>query len=193
MRPRQAERVSPRIRAAVEKMRKIAAKGIGGSAAGSALQASAVLPPRMSRHPRTKKSTAAAALAADEFIEDDGDDGDDGDVNDGDEDEENDVEDEGIDDEYDPLAPKGPLENNNYGEVWVPVQARPRRNRKSNAVRRLIQENVVKPSALIYPLFVHDEVSTQCDLLSRCLWYVKCVMNRKGRACFVRLRTRASP
>ncbi|KAL8455198.1 hypothetical protein Emag_001035 [Eimeria magna] len=88
------------------------------------------------------------------------------DENEGEDDEENeldddldDEEDDGseADDEYDPIAPRGPLENNNYGEVWLPVQARPRRNRKSHAVRRLVQESVVKPSSLIYPLFVHDE------------------------------------
>ncbi|OEH76329.1 peptidase M16 domain-containing protein [Cyclospora cayetanensis] len=61
------------------------------------------------------------------------------------------------DDEYDPIAPRGPLENNNYGEVWLPVQSRPRRNRKNHATRRLVQESLVKPSSLIYPLFVHDE------------------------------------
>lgn len=61
------------------------------------------------------------------------------------------------DEEYDPVAPKGPLENNNYGEIWLPVQARPRRNRKNYAMRKLVQESLVKPSSLIYPLFVHDK------------------------------------
>lgn len=65
------------------------------------------------------------------------------------------------DEEYDPVAPKGPLENNNYGEIWLPVQARPRRNRKNYAMRKLVQESLVKPSSLIYPLFVHDEVRSQ--------------------------------
>ncbi|CBZ50352.1 delta-aminolevulinic acid dehydratase, related [Neospora caninum Liverpool] len=61
------------------------------------------------------------------------------------------------DEEYDPMTPRGPLDNNNYGEVWLPIQARPRRNRKNRAVRQLVQENLVKPSSLIYPLFIHDE------------------------------------
>lgn len=65
------------------------------------------------------------------------------------------------DEEYDPIAPRGPIENNNYGEVWLPIQARPRRNRKDHATRRLVQESLVKPSSLIYPLFVHDEVSAR--------------------------------
>lgn len=91
--------------------------------------------------------------AGDEEDEDDEDDDMDATSDDGDE--------ADTDEEYDPVAPKGPLENNNYGEVWLPVQARPRRNRKNYATRRLVQESLVKPSSLIYPLFVHDEVRNQ--------------------------------
>ncbi|EPT31771.1 parasite porphobilinogen synthase PBGS [Toxoplasma gondii ME49] len=88
----------------------------------------------------------------DEFEDDEFDDEDEGE--DEGEDEEYDEED---DEDYDPMTPRGPLDNNNYGEVWLPIQARPRRNRKNRAVRQLVQENLVKPSSLIYPLFVHDE------------------------------------
>lgn len=93
-------------------------------------------------------------------IGDDADEEVDEDDTDGAEELDDDLEDEddaGDEEEYDPIAPRGPLENNNYGEIWLPVQARPRRNRKNHAIRRLIQESVVKPSSLIYPLFVHDE------------------------------------
>ncbi|KAL8276047.1 hypothetical protein Esti_000041 [Eimeria stiedai] len=91
--------------------------------------------------------------------EDEGDDDEEDELDDDLDDEEEDGSE--TDDEYDPIAPRGPLENNNYGEVWLPVQARPRRNRKSHAVRRLVQESVVKPSSLIYPLFVHDEETSE--------------------------------
>ncbi|CDJ46906.1 M16 family peptidase, putative [Eimeria brunetti] len=95
--------------------------------------------------------------------EEDEDDDDEGDEEletdlDDDEDDEDPDDDAGYaDEDYDPIAPRGPLENNNYGEVWLPIQARPRRNRKDRAMRRLVQESLVKPSSLIYPLFVHDE------------------------------------
>eukprot|EP01083_Nonionella_stella_P138560 421609_1 len=40
----------------------------------------------------------------------------------------------------------------------VEVQrVRPRRNRKSAAVRSMVRENIVTPSNFIYPLFIHDE------------------------------------
>ena len=93
---------------------------------------------------------------------DDDEERDEDDADEGDEELDDELDDEGdvgdVDEEYDPIAPRGPLENNNYGEIWLPVQARPRRNRKNHAIRRLVQESVVKPSSLIYPLFVHDEV-----------------------------------
>lgn len=36
-------------------------------------------------------------------------------------------------------------------------RARPRRNRKSPAMRGMVRENIVTPSNFIYPLFIHDE------------------------------------
>jgi porphobilinogen synthase len=36
-------------------------------------------------------------------------------------------------------------------------RARPRRNRKSPAVRGMVRENIVTPANFIYPLFIHDE------------------------------------
>ena len=36
-------------------------------------------------------------------------------------------------------------------------RARPRRNRKSPAMRGMVRENIVTPSNFIYPLFIHEE------------------------------------
>lgn len=49
------------------------------------------------------------------------------------------------------------LQRNNNDEVWVSQRARPRRNRKSAAVRAMVRENIVTPANFIYPLFIHDE------------------------------------
>ncbi|GAB5031923.1 delta-aminolevulinic acid dehydratase [Nannochloropsis oceanica] len=46
---------------------------------------------------------------------------------------------------------------NSKGGVWVPQMARPRRNRKSEAVRGMVRENIVLPRNFIYPLFIHEE------------------------------------
>ena len=40
---------------------------------------------------------------------------------------------------------------------WVEQRARPRRNRKSESVRKMVRETIVTPSNFIYPLFIHDE------------------------------------
>ena len=40
---------------------------------------------------------------------------------------------------------------------WVDQRARPRRNRKSENVRKMVRETIVTPSNFIYPLFIHDE------------------------------------
>lgn len=45
-----------------------------------------------------------------------------------------------------------------FGQAWVPQRPRPRRNRKSEAMRSMVRENVVRPSNFIYPLFIHEEV-----------------------------------
>ena len=36
------------------------------------------------------------------------------------------------------------------------LSIRPRRNRKSPAIRRLVRETVLTPDDFIYPLFIHD-------------------------------------
>lgn len=60
--------------------------------------------------------------------------------------------------EFDPFASAAPtLQYNRNKEPWVAQRARPRRNRKSEAMRSLVRENVVSPKDFIYPLFIHDE------------------------------------
>ncbi|KAL3928678.1 MAG: hypothetical protein SGPRY_002287, partial [Prymnesium sp.] len=56
-------------------------------------------------------------------------------------------------------VPSGVLKTNARGEPWVDQRTRPRRNRKSEAVRRMVRENQLNPSDFIYPLFIHDEDS----------------------------------
>ena len=56
-------------------------------------------------------------------------------------------------------VPEGVLRANMAGRPWVEQKARPRRNRKSEAMRRMVRENSLSPSNFIYPLFIHDEAS----------------------------------
>lgn len=49
------------------------------------------------------------------------------------------------------------MTRNNNGALWLPQRSRPRRNRKSEAMRSMVRENFVAPSHFIYPLFIHDE------------------------------------
>jgi len=59
---------------------------------------------------------------------------------------------------YDPTdGDSAALSRNNKGEVWNQQRARPRRNRKSAAMRSMVRECIVTPSNFIYPLFIHDE------------------------------------
>eukprot|EP00639_Heterosigma_akashiwo_P006103 CAMPEP_0194577344 /NCGR_PEP_ID=MMETSP0292-20121207/12160_1 /TAXON_ID=39354 /ORGANISM="Heterosigma akashiwo, Strain CCMP2393" /LENGTH=384 /DNA_ID=CAMNT_0039429701 /DNA_START=89 /DNA_END=1243 /DNA_ORIENTATION=- len=59
---------------------------------------------------------------------------------------------------FDPVdGPNAGLKRNNNGDVWVPQRIRPRRNRKSAAVRDMVRECIVTPRNFIYPLFIHDE------------------------------------
>uniref|UniRef100_A0A7S4MPM8 Delta-aminolevulinic acid dehydratase n=1 Tax=Odontella aurita TaxID=265563 RepID=A0A7S4MPM8_9STRA len=61
-------------------------------------------------------------------------------------------------DVFDPTSGDNPaLVRNNNNEVWVPQRARPRRNRKSAAMRGMVRENIVTPNNFIYPLFIHEE------------------------------------
>jgi len=67
---------------------------------------------------------------------------------------------EGIDapGSFDPTDGESPaLARNNLGEVWNQQRPRPRRNRKSPAIRSMVRECLVTPSNFIYPLFIHDE------------------------------------
>ncbi len=56
-------------------------------------------------------------------------------------------------------VPSGVLKHNSMGGPWVEQKARPRRNRKSEAMRRMVRENILSPADFIYPLFIHDEKS----------------------------------
>ena len=56
-------------------------------------------------------------------------------------------------------VPSGVLRANTLGRPWVEQKMRPRRNRKTEAVRRMVRENNLLPSNFIYPLFIHDESS----------------------------------
>lgn len=68
------------------------------------------------------------------------------------------IDDGAAHDVFDPTAgDNAALKRNNKDDVWVPQRARPRRNRKSAAVRAMVRENIVTPSNFIYPLFIHDE------------------------------------
>lgn len=49
------------------------------------------------------------------------------------------------------------LRLNENGKIWVPQSARPRRARKSEAMRSMVRENEVHPENFIYPLFIHTK------------------------------------
>lgn len=48
------------------------------------------------------------------------------------------------------------LSRNRNGDPLVNQRVRPRRNRKSEAMRSLVRENIVTPKDFIYPLFIHE-------------------------------------
>jgi len=54
-------------------------------------------------------------------------------------------------------VPDGVLARNTKGGPWVEQRARPRRNRKSSAIREMVRETTLSASNFIYPLFIHDE------------------------------------
>eukprot|EP00620_Florenciella_sp_RCC1587_P014703 CAMPEP_0182572622 /NCGR_PEP_ID=MMETSP1324-20130603/17793_1 /TAXON_ID=236786 /ORGANISM="Florenciella sp., Strain RCC1587" /LENGTH=401 /DNA_ID=CAMNT_0024787605 /DNA_START=54 /DNA_END=1259 /DNA_ORIENTATION=- len=59
---------------------------------------------------------------------------------------------------YDPTAgSEPPMTRNNNEQLWLPQRARPRRNRKSAAMRAMVRENFVLPCHFIYPLFIHED------------------------------------
>ncbi len=61
---------------------------------------------------------------------------------------------------YNPFASENStLKLNDEGNAWLPQRQRPRRNRKSPAMRDAVRENIVTPSDFVYPLFIHEEVN----------------------------------
>ncbi len=61
---------------------------------------------------------------------------------------------------YNPFASESStLKLNDEGNAWLPQRQRPRRNRKSPAMRDAVRENIVTPSDFVYPLFIHEEVN----------------------------------
>jgi porphobilinogen synthase len=58
--------------------------------------------------------------------------------------------------EIDPV-PNPFIERDANGAPWVEQRARPRRNRQSEGVRRMVRENTVTAADFIYPLFIHSE------------------------------------
>ncbi|KAL1521555.1 hypothetical protein AB1Y20_021214 [Prymnesium parvum] len=56
-------------------------------------------------------------------------------------------------------VPPGVLKTNSRGAPWVEQRARPRRNRKSETMRRMVRENQLSPADFIYPLFIHEDNS----------------------------------
>lgn len=71
---------------------------------------------------------------------------------------------------FDPTTGSQPaVIRNNQDGVWVQQRARPRRNRKSAAIRGMVRENIVTPANFIYPLFIHDETTnTQIPSMPGC-------------------------
>ncbi|KAL8427666.1 hypothetical protein Efla_007085 [Eimeria flavescens] len=157
-----SNRASRRILRALDLMRKAANEVTASRASGTAVpvDGGSEKSGRSASRRGAVEGSRSLLHAMEESEDEDEDDEDDEDEDLDDLEDDDDDEAGDADEEYDPIAPRGPLENNNYGEVWLPVQARPRRNRKSHAVRRLVQESVVRPSSLIYPLFVHDKESS---------------------------------
>jgi len=83
----------------------------------------------------------------------------------------------------DATVPDGVLRRNTRGRAWVEQRQRPRRNRKSEAVRKMVRETIVTPSNFIYPLFIHDETSNVAIPVS--------TAGRSQRATAPRARNRA--
>ncbi|KAK4481302.1 hypothetical protein RD792_012187 [Penstemon davidsonii] len=46
----------------------------------------------------------------------------------------------------------------------MPLSCRPRRNRRSQALRSAFQETTLSPANLVYPLFIHEGELGLCDL-----------------------------
>ena len=61
---------------------------------------------------------------------------------------------------------------------------RPRRNRKSDAIRKLCRETVLSPSNLVLPLFVHDGATDEAiDSMPGCVrWSVEGLVREAGEA-----------
>jgi len=72
---------------------------------------------------------------------------------------------------YDPTeGSEPPMTYNNQEKLWLPQRSRPRRNRKSAAIRAMVRENFVAPCHFIYPLFIHEEsYETEIPSMPGCL------------------------
>jgi len=62
-------------------------------------------------------------------------------------------------------VPDGVLKRNGRGGPWVDQRPRPRRNRKSETMRKMVREINLRPANFIYPLFIHEE-STNTPIAS---------------------------
>ncbi len=81
---------------------------------------------------------------------------------------------------YDAIASEtSALRLDDAGNAWLPQRQRPRRNRKSPAMRDAVRENTVTPSDFVYPLFIHDEVSVRTSTV----WCLN--INQPYKCCIV--------
>ena len=58
------------------------------------------------------------------------------------------------------------LSKNRHNDAHFPQRIRPRRNRKNEAMRGMVRENVVTPLDFIYPLFIFDDQETGKEEIS---------------------------
>jgi len=65
------------------------------------------------------------------------------------------------------------------------ITKRPRRNRKNEAIRSMVQENHLATNHLIYPLFVTDEMNTKSEISSmpNIFRFSKDLLNKEIEAC----------
>lgn len=61
------------------------------------------------------------------------------------------------------------LPRNKNNEPWVEQRSRPRRNRKTDAVREMVRETSVAPANLVYPVFIHEkDQDEEIDVMPGC-------------------------
>ena len=75
-----------------------------------------------------------------------------------------------------------------FEKLTLPI--RPRRNRKSPAIRGLVSETVLTPADFIYPLFIHeDETNDPIESMPGChRWSLAGLVGEVGRAYEVGVR-----